>query len=288
MLPPAIPYDPSAEALFHPEKRPPLAMAPDWPADALAAELCRLAYIRFEQGDAQKGIIASAVGAIGYSDLEFFTGGVPGEPDLGGQAFAAVNDRQEAVIAFRGTQSDSLMDILADARFLTVPWRGEGRVHQGFWMSLESLLPQIEQWLDTRPISRLTITGHSLGAAMASLLAALKPEAQLVTIGCPRVGDRVFGASFGGSVPRRYVDTLDVVPQVPPAIGYAHLGALFYIDALGQVHPPGGTAPFVADQLRARRDYLPLVRPGNAASRGLADHAPINYVSAMLGVRTGP
>ena len=37
-----------------------------------------------------------------------------------------------AVLAFRGTESDDLTDIVVDAKFLPVDWRTAGRVHGGF------------------------------------------------------------------------------------------------------------------------------------------------------------
>jgi hypothetical protein len=43
------------------------------------------------------------------------------------------------------------------------------------------------------------------------------------------------------------------------------------------------------DQRAAHRAYTPLMwRSGNVPWRALADHAPINYISALLGARAEP
>jgi hypothetical protein len=286
-----IPYAASAAALFSPEAQPPLAIDAGWGEDALAAEFSRLAYVRFESGAAQQQIVAGAVGQAGYGDLGFFDDPRgPGLRTLGAQGFAARNAAGHAIIAFRGTQPDSLRDLLTNANALPVPWPGPGRTHRGFWQSLEAILPQVDAWRAAFPAARLTITGHSLGAALATLLAARIAGAELVTFGSPRVGSRTLAQSFDGRTFRRYVDTTDLVVGLPPAIGYAHLDPFHYIDAAGRLHPPGapGRPSLARDALRANAAYLPLIRPGNAPLRALADHAPINYVSAILGRRTGP
>jgi hypothetical protein len=288
---PEIPYDPGADALFHPERRAPLAMDRDWPEDAIAAEFCRLAYVRFEEGAEQAAIVKQAAAAIGYQETAFFNAVAPGRAEPGAQAIAARDARGHVIVAFRGTQPDSHSDLLADARFLPIAWSGPGRVHRGFRSALESVLPAIEAWLAERRGTRLTLTGHSLGAAMATLLAALRPEAELVTIGCPRVGNAEFGAAFEGRQARRYVDTVDLVTRVPPeALGYAHVGEEIYIDADGRLHRPSlDGLPRSLDQAKARFDFMRLAfRAGGvpAPGRDLADHAPINYVSAILGVRS--
>jgi pimeloyl-ACP methyl ester carboxylesterase len=263
----------------------------DWPEDAIAAEFCRLSYFRFEEDAEQANLVTRAAAAIGYGEMEFFNAVAPGKTEPGAQAIAALDERGHAIIAFRGTQPDSHSDLLADARFLPVAWSGPGRVHRGFWSALECVLPAIESWLAERQGSRLTLTGHSLGAAMATLLAALRPQAELVTIGCPRVGNAEFGGVFEGRQARRYVGTVDLVTRVPPELlGYAHVGEEHYIDASGRVHRPApdGLSRSL-DQAKARFDFMRLAfRAGSvpAPGRDFADHAPINYVSAILGVRS--
>jgi hypothetical protein len=287
---PAIPYDTSADGVFHPERRDPLAMDATWPADAVAAEFCRLSYFRFEGDPASRDVIARAVARIGYGDMGFFSGSDPGLADLDAQGFAAINSEGHAIITFRGTQPDSLRDLLTDLSIGLTDWPGPGRVHEGFWRSLEAIHGQIDRWIVTRHINRLTITGHSLGAALATLLAVLRRDGALVTFGAPLIGDAAFAAAVAGLASRVYVDCTDLVPTLPPSfLGYAHAGGLRYIDADGAVHGPADLPLSDRDHRRAYLAYAPyLLIPGNAPGRKFADHAPINYISAILRRRIGP
>lgn len=81
------------------------------------------------------------------------------------------------------------------------------------------------------PTTHVTVTGHSLGAGLATLLAldlashSLVPNT-CITLASPRVGDLTFSHVFNHVVPNAYrvVNRLDVVPKVPPALMYFHVG----------------------------------------------------------------
>jgi hypothetical protein len=286
-MPLPIPYDPSNQALYRPETQPPLAMDGSWSIDAIAAEFSRLAYRRFEQDPDERRVIAAAIGAVGYRRPGWFQD--PGTSKFGARGFAATTDNGQAIIAFRGTQADSFRDVVTDASFILENWDRPGRVHSGFAASLRSILEPVEQWLrDTAP-SRLLLTGHSLGAALATLLAARLVEedrpTELVTFGSPRVGDEALAFSLRTLTIRRYVNCTDAVAQLPPPLIYSHARGLHYIDRNGVVHAGDEPAFSLAkDQRAAHRAYAPLMwRSGNVPWRALADHAPINYVSALLG-----
>jgi Lipase (class 3) len=273
-------YDPTRSALYNPERQPPLDLTHGtWPPDAICAELSRLAYIRFEEG--HEPVLRAALETAGYSALRCFDGG-----QSGAQAFACLSPAGRPIISFRGTQSDKWADLRQDLRFKLVPWQGAGEVHSGFKEALDSLLVDIRAWLAGHQGAPL-LTGHSLGAAMATLLASLIDDAELVTFGSPRCGNAAFAELFRTRNVRRYVDCCDGVTMVPPAIGYAHVCLPRYIDRFGRV---GSDAPDDAvgeDRRAARWHYLTRLawRWGNVWVRELADHAPINYVSALLGTR---
>jgi hypothetical protein len=289
-------YDASIEALIRPEQRAVLERAEPWPHDALCAEIARLSYVRFEETAAQAARLAQALAALGFTRSRFFHDprDVPARLQLDAEGLCALADDGRAIIAFRGTQPDSFRDIANDAAFLPIRWRGPGLVHRGFLASLESVMPQIDAWLTEIAsagvaIRHLTITGHSLGGALASLLAALKPEADLVTFGSPRVGNAAFAEAFAGRAMRRYVDCTDAVTLVPPGPYFVHLDGLRYIDRTGQVHERAlGTVAGTLDRALAGARYALLRQPSKVPLRSLADHAPINYVSAVLGEREGP
>jgi pimeloyl-ACP methyl ester carboxylesterase len=280
-------YDPRRSALYHPERDDPVEdFGAAWPVDSICAELSRLAYYRFEQGD--KPRLDSFLAKGGFAESEPFR-------DVGKSAegFATAAPDGTIFVAFRGTQPDALRDLLvdADARFAPSP-AGAGRVHNGFSEAYASLAQDIDRWLAPQAGRRLVVTGHSLGAAMATIMAALHRQAELVTFGSPCVGDGPFAESFAARSVRRYLDCTDLVTRLLPAFTrYVHVGPLRYIDRSGRVRtPPPPEAEIASDRRSAALAYP--VKYGwkvwrNVAIRELADHAPVNYISAVLGRREG-
>ncbi len=162
------------------------------------------------------------------------------------------------------------------------PWDGKGKVHTGFSEALERVWSEIQTPLEAAA-GRLLCTGHSLGAALATLAAARRPGSTLFTYGSPRVGDADFVAALEGQiVVKRYVNCCDLVTRVPPR-PYRHVGRRIYIDHEGRIHTELSTARVAADRLEGAGGYLLKLawRTGNVVTRDLADHAPINYVSAI-------
>src|SRR6185295_1980403 len=108
---------------------------------------------------------------------------------------------------------------------------------------------------------------------------------RLITFGCPRVGDHKFAATIVNENTVRYVGCCDIVCNVPPAgAWYADAGSMRYIDRRGVVGATLDVTDIAADRANARREYLAkyAARPGNVLVRELADHAPINYVRALM------
>ncbi len=178
----------------------------------------------------------------------------------GAQAFLAVW-RDQAVLTFRGTQSfekkkipstivkriDPFLertlkvhlpdeytsflsnDIVADLMFGLTPL-GRAEVHQGFlreftkiWGTL--ILPDLEVLTDSKSIP-VSVTGHSLGGAMATLAAMHKKIHEVVTFGEPRVGRRI-SKEFKSKQHLRFVNGNDPIPKLPPRwwpFSYVHHG----------------------------------------------------------------
>jgi predicted lipase len=191
-----IPYDASRKSLFHPGDADNFFKLGTIQNDAaLCAEISRLAYVKDEnllvqylnRARFQKEL------AIGYGSR-------------GTQVFVASRESDNlAVVAFRGTEPDDPSDIFTDANFIMTPWTDNsgqslGKVHEGFATALlvNDILKKIITCLDSLvPATRVLITGHSLGAALATLTASRKPSSHLYTFGSCRVGDAAFaGAIF--------------------------------------------------------------------------------------------
>src|SRR5262249_14299388 len=110
-------------------------------------------------------------------------------------------------------------------------------------------------------------TGHSLGAALATLAATRRAPQAVYTFGSPRVGKEAFVRSLMSIPIYRVVDDEDVVTRVPPEIlGFRHVGEVHTLK-----EPEVTSFPPVVQ-------HPPLSRP----PKPLADHAPVNYVDRIL------
>lgn len=282
----SINYDPTRQSLYHPELRPTVFIKPDRPnPTALAVEAARLAYLRFEDDNAQRDRLNQALAQVGFGSARHFIH----EPS-NGAGFGSVDTDGFALLAFRGTQADHVVDLLTDANIVQQPWSlGPGNVHAGFARSALGLWPEIEKWLRdaVAPKKTLLICGHSLGAALATLLALPSGAQHLITIGSPRVGDAHFCAALTSADHlniTRIVDCCDGVTQVPPqSLNYQHAGSTTYIDRSGLVtaHPVQQTMDDDRDKARAAYLARYALIPDNVGIRELADHSPINYVRAF-------
>lgn len=159
-----------------------------------------------------------------------------------------VTGARVAVLAFRGTEPKEIADWLTDSKFAPKPWDpGFGNVHEGFAGALETVFPAIRRELESlRGSGRsLYVTGHSLGAALATLLAArlaaqqTYPVQGVYTFGSPRVGDTTFEGNYTrllGERTFRFVNNEDLVTRVPPrSLGLRHVGSIAYLDADGRL-----------------------------------------------------
>jgi len=281
-----IDYDASRDALYRPALRP-AVFAPgmriaDIGIDATCAELSRLAYVPFESDEAQRRRLIETLESLGLTSWTGFNALATGT-----EAFAVIDgERGDAFVVFRGTAPGDIKDLATDLNVRPVAWAGGGNVHAGFSTAFASVLAEIETWLERHAArSTLTLAGHSLGAALAALAMSRWQGRRLITFGCPRVGDAKFAATIVKENAVRYVGCCDVVCNVPPAgAWYADAGSMRYIDRRGVVGATLDATDIAADRANARREYLAkyAARPGNVLVRELADHAPINYVRALM------
>jgi len=273
-------YNPTKDAVTHPCKG--ATFFPDGPPasdDVLCAELARLVYCKFDRDGTARQKVEEVLNGAGFPRCIFFA-------KSGTQGFLAIG-AATAVLAFRGTELEDPTDIITDIRILRKAWEGGGKVHIGFRDAFLLVRPQVEAALNG-VTQRLLITGHSLGAALATLAATLYKPAGLITIGSPLIGDKKFAQSknLAEVTIRRYVDCCDLVCVIPPKLlGYEHVAPKHYVDRNGKIHFKPGAQEVKADQQKAREDYLRkhAFIVGNAPLRDIADHAPINYISALTG-----
>jgi hypothetical protein len=151
----------------------------------------------------------------------------------GVQAFFAEFDTF-AVISFKGREVDKWKELKADVRAWKTYYKGF-KVHCGFSETLEKVSDRLLLDLkEVAPGKRLLYTGHSLGGALAILMALLVQPTDICTFGSPRVvdADEVRDVLRNVNITRVHAKK-DYVCNVPPEfMGYKHLGEPLYIDGL--------------------------------------------------------
>jgi predicted lipase len=140
------------------------------------------------------------------------------------------SDANEIIVSFSGTDPLSIQNWIDDLDFIQTayPYCSGCQVHEGFYKSFNSVVDQVKSlvnsFLASHPSARLTVTGHSLGAAMAAhCTAELKHSGYNITtsytFGMPRVGNQAFSDWYKSSanIPGTYrvVHNHDPVPHVP-------------------------------------------------------------------------
>ena len=136
-----------------------------------------------------EALVKSSCDTFGYEKFKWFDKG-------GTQCFVAWDkETNTVIICFRGTEPTELSDLLADLRAWPKRAQEKGRVHSGFANALNLVYSEIVEYLDAQQFDddcRITCTGHSLGAALATIMASRLDANELYTFGSPRVGDRRF------------------------------------------------------------------------------------------------
>ena len=215
----------------------------DWKTAIHYAQLVQVAYgvqPANEYLEADKQSIAN----LGYNYLQTIYGNELAtdlDPHLGETVtygFLAVSTAGEVVAILRGT--DTVFDWLHDAAFLMVPnpiHSGGGFTEDGFTAIYKSLRVgrdpnsvtvkgSVAAYVHAGQAKSVTISGHSLGGALATLLTldvALNTECRTPTVytfASPRTGDHFFAGTFNASVAQSYrvYNRNDLVPSLPPIL----------------------------------------------------------------------
>ncbi|MCI5144056.1 MAG: lipase family protein [Candidatus Electrothrix sp. AR3] len=152
---------------------------------------------------------------------------------------ALVEHKEYLCMVFRGT--DEMADWLDNINLLSTE-QVSGEFHQGFWESVEDvwqiIFSQYQELMALSADRPLFITGHSLGGAMATVVAARLthdkiPFTSLYTFGQPRALTRKTAKAFNASCKCkffRFQNNNDIVTRLPAVLGgYRHAGTHLYI-----------------------------------------------------------
>lgn len=173
------------------------------------------------------------------------------------------SSRKRLVVAFRGTEQTKWKDLVTD--LMLVPaglnperiggdFKEEVQVHSGFLSAYDSVRIRLislvkkaigyrDDDLDPSNQWHVYVTGHSLGGALATLLALELSSSQLAkhgairvtmyNFGSPRVGNKRFAEVYNEKVKDswRVVNHRDIIPTVPRLMGYCHVAQPVYLAA---------------------------------------------------------
>lgn len=181
------------------------------------------------------------------------------------------------LISIRGTAS--VHDALIDGDILrTETVAGDG-IHSGFLREFEAIQHQVFSFLRSHPMRPVHITGHSLGGAIATILAAELAkdgyEVSLATFGSPRVGDADFAETFRSLniEHTRVVHADDIVPRFPK-MGYKHVCPALHIDTEGRtVGAIGGMFRWLL--------FMDQIIGSDLSGKSFSDHKIVNYMLAV-------
>lgn len=175
---------------------------------------------------------------------------------------------------------------------MPTPLQAGGNVHSGFLHALDSVWPTIISTLaevqnNAQPF---WLTGHSLGAALATLAAArfsleqAKPIAGLYDFGQPRVGDSEFARLLNAELNTRFfrfVNNSDLVTRVPSReLGYRDVGSIRFFDADGELHDDVSFWQAFVEGVRGTlQQHLDLI-PANIEYHAIAGY--VGNIAAQL------
>jgi triacylglycerol lipase len=207
--------------------------------------------------------------SFGFNIVEFFN-------IDGAQAYLLKDMNGIHVLSFRGTEVSQKSDVLADLKAGKNIEACGGKVHVGFKGEINKVWPAIEKAV--AGVDTLYITGHSLGAAMATIAASRVQSkvTALVTFGSPRVGNAEFVDSLTVTH-YRVQNNCDDVTKVPfRLMGFRHHGTHKYMNYYGEFRdltPWQRVKDMVRSRMRARAKGQKFI--------GVFDHLMANYIAKL-------
>jgi triacylglycerol lipase len=192
----------------------------------------------------KQSLLMAKLSSLAYTDNVSFDGYDSKFLDKQGTQAYFLYDKDDIIIVCRGTQPTQFSDIAADVKFALVPSSSKvGLVHRGFKDSVDLIWDELSKLIKKYGSNRrVWCTGHSLGAAMATLITTRCCRTEgiknpvLFTFGSPKVGNGEYvGFMQGLDIQHyRWVNNEDIVTRNP--IGrYTHHGELHYFDHNGNL-----------------------------------------------------
>jgi hypothetical protein len=204
------------------------------------------------------GVDYTVVTTIYANDLATDMNPSRGDDEVSIGLICQADQTGDVVIAIRGTEG--ILEWIHDAEFLQVPCpflAGAGHTEDGFTAMYESLRtgaepdsPTVVNALATlsfpRAVSSVTICGHSLGGALATLLGldvaanTVFSDPAVYSYGSPRTGDSLFASTYDQVVKNSYriANRLDIVPTLPPPVDYEHVLYPYELNPVRLTPPP--------------------------------------------------
>ena len=214
---------------------------------------------------------------LGFTSHKFF--------NVRGAQCHATYDKKTIVFAFRGTEVKQWSDIKADLNINSVNAKYfYGKVHKGFQKEVDKLWKGIKDYVIKQSKNKqIIITGHSLGASMATIFTARLHKLNfknllLYTYGSPRVGNDTFINNLKVKH-YRFVNNSDDVTKIPfHHWGYRHHGDLRYINYKGEVKIGMSMWKRILDKLKGRWDGF----MNKNYFDGISDHSISKYAEYLL------
>lgn len=209
---------------------------------------------------------AFSAGGIGYTvvttiyanDLATDMNPTRGDDEVSIGLICQADQTGDLVIAIRGTEG--ILEWIHDAEFLMVPCpflAGAGHTEDGFTAMYESLRTGTESDSPTvvdalaklpfpHPVTSVTICGHSLGGALATLLAldvaanTVFSDPAVYSYGSPRTGDSLFASTYDQVVKNSYriANRLDIVPHIASSRRLRHVLNPYELNPIRLTPPP--------------------------------------------------
>lgn len=280
-----IPYDATSDALLRPAEG--AVFFQGWREedtanhDLLCAEMSRLAY-------APADVVRGEAARVGFATTPLVAREGEERDFLGTQGFVARASGGPTILAFRGTESDQIDDLIVDGRVVQTEGRGRPGclVHSGFARCWDAVKARVAGLLEPRE-GEVLITGHSLGAALATLAALELQPAELITFGSPRVGDAGFRNLFRGIRVRRFVNCCDLIARLPPERFQRVEWQQIFTEVAGLEGADSFAARLKSASIRAAAGALDLTLRSLGVSPSFAHVAPELYGDAGGTIRVG-